>query len=192
MDDRRHFVISILSRDRVGIVADVTGVIRDLGGDLADLSQTVLCGYFTMILAARFPAGVEAAQVRERLEARGAETGEAFDVGIRVLEEELPADAAARDSGGEYVLTAVGPNRSGLVACVSSFCREHGINILDLATTLAGENYTMILLLDLSPVDDPAALRTRLEALGEEAGLSVVLQHRDIFKATHEIREYWR
>ena len=41
----KQFVISIMARDRVGIVADVATAIKNLEGNLGDLSQTVLSGY---------------------------------------------------------------------------------------------------------------------------------------------------
>jgi predicted amino acid-binding ACT domain protein len=85
------------------------------------------------------------------------------------------------------VLTAQGKNRSGLVHRISLFCCQHGINILDLATALSDDQYTMILQLDLSRVDSVDTIRTTLTQYAEEAGLSVVLQHEDIFKAVSEI-----
>ena len=39
--------------DRVGIVYSVTGALLDLGGNVLELSQTVMRGYFTIILAAK-------------------------------------------------------------------------------------------------------------------------------------------
>ena len=44
----------IMSKDRPGVIADITGAIFKLDGDLADLNQSVLCGYLTMILIATF------------------------------------------------------------------------------------------------------------------------------------------
>lgn len=43
---KRQLVISVMSKDRPGIVADITGTIFDLDGDLADLNQSVLGGIF--------------------------------------------------------------------------------------------------------------------------------------------------
>ncbi len=62
-------VISVMSRDRVGIVADVAARIAGLGGDLADLSQTTLRGFFTLIVIASFPDGVDLETVRGELAA---------------------------------------------------------------------------------------------------------------------------
>jgi glycine cleavage system transcriptional repressor len=86
-----------------------------------------------------------------------------------------------------YVLTAQGKNKSGLVHRIGLFCYQHGINILDLATTLSGDQYTMILQLDFSRVASVDTIRTNLTHYAEESGLTVVLQHEDIFKATSEI-----
>ena len=43
----QHYVISVVSRDRIGIVADVSGALAALGGDIADLRQSVLRDTFT-------------------------------------------------------------------------------------------------------------------------------------------------
>lgn len=45
---KKEIIISVLSRDRPGIVADIAGVIYNLEGDLTDLSQSVLGGFFIM------------------------------------------------------------------------------------------------------------------------------------------------
>ena len=50
----KQMIISVMSKDRTGIIADITGAIYELGGDLADLNQSVLGGYLTMILFATF------------------------------------------------------------------------------------------------------------------------------------------
>ncbi|RKX42690.1 MAG: hypothetical protein DRP64_09445, partial [Verrucomicrobia bacterium] len=54
MIDRQIMAISVMAKDRPGIVAEVTAGISALDGNLADLRESVLCGYFTMILIAGF------------------------------------------------------------------------------------------------------------------------------------------
>lgn len=180
----KQMVMSVMSKDRPGIVADITGVIYQLNGDLADLNQSVLCDYFTMILIAAFPdavtpedviAGFSHIQSHTRLEV--------------IVKEMAPPAVSAPTTGSReiYVLTAQGQNKSGLVHRIGLFCCRHGINILDLATTLNKDQYTMILQLDLSGIDSVDAIRTELTRYAEESGLTVVLQHEDIFTATSEI-----
>lgn len=173
-----------MSKDRPGIVADITEVIYQLQGDLADLNQSVLCDYFTMILIASFPDTV----IPEDVIAGFAHIQTTTKFEVAVKEMDIPIDITkARKVKEAFVLTAQGPNKSGLVHRISRFCCQHDINILDFATTLSGNVYTMILQLDMSRVDSVDAIRTSLTAYGKESGLTVVLQHEDIFKATNEI-----
>jgi ACT domain-containing protein len=43
-------VISVVGRDSVGIIAKVSAVCADCGVNILDISQSVLNGYFTMIM----------------------------------------------------------------------------------------------------------------------------------------------
>ena len=45
-----------MSIDRIGIVHEISRAISELQGNIADIRQSVLCGYFSMILLAAFPA----------------------------------------------------------------------------------------------------------------------------------------
>ncbi len=183
-DTGQQFVISITSRDRIGIVRDVSSAISELCGDIADLRQSVLCGYFTMILVAAFPAEVTAAAIRARLAAVNTPDKPALEVTVNPAEGLVADEAGALDNA--YMLTASGPDRIGFVATVSSFCAGNQINILDLSTAVADGSYIMMLLVDLSRCD-VGDIRRRLKQFGQETGFAVVLQHYDIFKATHEV-----
>jgi len=137
----RHYVITIMAADRIGLVHDVASRVSALGGDLADIRQQVLRGYLTMILYASFPAEVAPQTIRDAL---GTLPG--GDVGVAVREAAwLPPDQPAGERDDCYVLTAAGADRIGFVATVSRFCKEEGLNILDLATTVHGDRYVMIL-----------------------------------------------
>lgn len=193
---QQPYVIAVMSRDRIGIIAEVTGAISALGGDIADLRQSVLCGYFTMLLLARFPVRVseDAVETAIRAASRASLHGAAappLDVIVRPAEESA-FEAATMNSGavpGEhnYLLTARGPDRVGFVASVSAFCAANGLNILDLSTTVFQGDYVMMLLVDVSRCGDLDDLRRRLKAFGQQAGLSAVLQHEAIFRATNEV-----
>lgn len=180
----KQMVMSVMSKDRPGIVADITGVIYQLQGDLADLNQSVLCDYFTMILIASFKDSVTPEDVIAGFSHIESETR------LEVIVKEMETPMAPVSTGRAkdiYVLTAQGKNKSGLVHRIGLFCCQHGINILDLATTLSNDQYTMILQLDLSRVESVDTIRTSLTRYAVESGLTVVLQHEDIFKATSEI-----
>jgi predicted amino acid-binding ACT domain protein len=182
----QQYVISIMSRDRVGIVHDVSQSICDLNGNIADIRQSVLCGYFTMILLASFPADVSQRDIERKLAEVDARSETAIDVAVKKV------DVNSRPSGksipdNAYVLTATGPDRVGFVATVSSFCADNNINILDLSTTSAHGEYVMILITDLSKCPSIDGVRRSLQEFSKEKGLHIVLQHYNIFRAVNEI-----
>jgi glycine cleavage system transcriptional repressor len=185
---KNQFVISIMSKDRVGIVHYVATTIAQLSGNISNISQTVLRGYFTMILFAEFPTDVSVDTVRQSLSEANDEPDipSALEITIQPVPVHLPPEPTTRPVDA-YVLTASGRDRVGIVAEVSAFCVRHNLNILDLSTTVSDDTYIMILLVDLSACKDTRALHYNLAKFEQHTGLSLVLQHNDIFKATNEI-----
>ena len=180
----RSYVISVMARDRVGIIADVTMAIKGIDGNLADMSQTVLRGYFTMILIASFAEDITPSSIRAAL--KDVEGDSPFEVGVVEPHDHLPEEIpVAKDN--QYVLTAVGPDKIGLVAEVTGYLREKGINIADLATTVDRGTYTMMLLLELPEGTDVARLKRGLQVAMEHVALNMELRHHAIFRVTNEI-----
>ena len=185
-ENQQQYVISIMCRDRVGLVYEISKAIGELKGNIADLRQSVLCGYFTMILLASFPANVSKRAIERKFAEVDSKSETVIDTAVEKIEGKAPTSASLA-SENVYVLTATGSDRIGLVATVASFCARHNINILDLSTAVSDGAYVMILLIDL---DDPASIgpvRTELQQYAQENRLNVVLQHHDIFKAVNEI-----
>lgn len=181
---KKQMIISVMSKDRPGIIADVTGAIFELGGDLADLNQSILCDYLTMILIATFEDEVTPEDVIAKLSHVKSETKlnvivKKMDTPVEIAQNKIPKKT--------YIVTAQGKNKSGLVYGISSFCYQRNINILDLSTTLKDDQYTMILQLDLTNVESIIEVRENLEKYSEETGLHVMMQHYDIFRVTHEV-----
>ena len=91
------YIVTVTAADRVGIVFSVAGTLRDQGGNILELSQTVMRGYFTIILAVEFP---EAKDPR-KLAAAITERGKRFDLTVAVIEPESgPGDAGPRAASG--------------------------------------------------------------------------------------------
>jgi len=77
-------VITVLGMDRVGIIARVTACLAESNVNILDISQTILQGYFTMIMIAEIlEGGPEIPQLAARLDAVGADLG----VQVRVQHE---------------------------------------------------------------------------------------------------------
>ena len=185
MSETKEFVISMMSRDRVGIVYEVSKAISDLGGNIADVRQSVLCGYFTMILLAAFPSEISQKDIKRKLAEVDSKSETTFDVAVKLVQTDTLETFASLPEH-TYVLTAKGTDQIGLVATVSEFCSRHSINILDLSTTVSDGAYVMILLIDMSrcSIGD---VRSDLPGFMQQTGLNVVLQHHDIFRAVNEV-----
>ena len=185
-EEQEKFVVSIMSRDRIGIVYEVSRAISQLNGNIADIRQSVLCGYFTMILLASFPGGISQRDIERKLAEVDARSETAIDATVKKVEGALPGVQPGSKENA-YVLTATGADQVGFVATLTSFCVEHNINILDLSTTSSGGDYVMILLVDLRCCESIAVVRSDLQHFARIQNLRIVLQHYDIFRAVNEI-----
>lgn len=186
-DTDEMFVVSIMSKDRVGIVYEVSKAMSELSGNISDIRQSVLCGYFTMILLVSFPNEVKKRDIERKLAEIDAQSETPIDTVVKEADKE---SVMVRSSypDNTYVLTATGEDKIGFVATVSSFCVDNHINILDLSTTESNGEYIMILMMDLSKSGPVKQVRSALKQFADKSGIKMVLQHNHIFKAINEIR----
>ena len=86
------------------------------------------------------------------------------------------------------VITVIGKDRVGIIYSVSDILAKANINILDISQTIMQDIFTMIMLVDISKCEDHfAEISKSLEDLGNELGLSIRIQHEDIFNSMHRI-----
>ncbi len=91
-------------------------------------------------------------------------------------------------SKNSAVITVVGKDRVGIIAHVSRLLADSQININDISQTIMDDVFTMIMMVDLEHMTiDIKTLADHLEALGHQMGLSIRVQHSDIFDAMHRI-----
>ncbi len=86
------------------------------------------------------------------------------------------------------VVTVTGTDRRGVIAKVSGFLFEKNVNIEDVSQTILGEQFAMIMMVDGSESEvEFSALADGLEQLGKQIGMTIRLQHADIFDAMHTV-----
>ncbi|KNY28402.1 ACT domain-containing protein [Pseudobacteroides cellulosolvens] len=86
------------------------------------------------------------------------------------------------------IVTVIGKDRVGIIAGISNVLADNNVNILDINQTTLQDVFTMIMLVDISGLAiDFTKLADKLEKKGEELGLSVRIQHEDIFNSMHRI-----
>lgn len=86
------------------------------------------------------------------------------------------------------VITVIGNDTVGIIAKTSTFLADNGINILDISQTIMQDLFTMIMLVDLEKSSIGfKEISEGLERLAEEIGVTIRIQHDDIFKSMHRI-----
>ena len=79
-------IVTVIGKDKVGIIAAVCIKLAEMNVNVLDISQTILDGKFTMVMA------VDAANANvgfEELAAQLRELGEGMELSIRILREEI-------------------------------------------------------------------------------------------------------
>ena len=85
------------------------------------------------------------------------------------------------------VVTVIGKDKVGIIAPVAQKLSEHGLNIEDISQTVMQDFFTMMMMVDVTNVSDFSALAKSLEETGREIGVTIHIQHEDIFNAMHKI-----
>lgn len=86
------------------------------------------------------------------------------------------------------IITVIGKDKVGIIAGVSTVLADNNVNILDITQTTLQDVFTMIMLVDISAAAVSfSELSEKLENKGREIGLSVRIQHEDIFNSMHSI-----
>jgi len=86
------------------------------------------------------------------------------------------------------VISVLGTDRKGIIAKVSGVLYENDANILDISQTIVSGLFSMILIADIgSEACSFDALKSRLDALGDELGVQIRIQRSEIFEAMHQI-----
>ena len=138
------FAVTIVGRDRPGIVSQVTEILYNQGCNIADSSCSILGGQFAMILILGHPEYTS----RESF-------GDAFQpledadltVALRVLK---PGGEIRPEIDGDICMISVyGSDKPGIVYRVASVLGDRKVNITDLNTKLVGTEerpvYVMVL-----------------------------------------------
>ncbi|CAN5844340.1 hypothetical protein BH23PLA1_BH23PLA1_34000 [soil metagenome] len=176
-----QYIVTVTAADRVGIVHAVTGAISEQRGNILELSQTVMRGYFTLILAVEFAEARDPETLREAITTRG----DRFGMTVVVL----PAEDRAPEpvpGGDRFLLTVLGDDNPGNIYGIAGCLAKRGVNIVDLHARTDGPRFSLVMEAFLPTDLPPAEVRAELEDFGKALGLEAYVQHENIFMATSE------
>lgn len=79
-------VITVIGKDKVGIIAGVSTILADASVNILDISQTIMQGFFTMVMLTDLvSASLNLNELSDRLGDKGKEMG----VEIRIQHEDI-------------------------------------------------------------------------------------------------------
>ena len=88
----------------------------------------------------------------------------------------------------KVIVTVIGKDKPGIIAKVSTALAQNNVNIEDISQTIMQGNFTMLMQCDIEKATlTLKELKGALLTLGEEIGVSIHVQHEDIFNAMHKI-----
>lgn len=179
------YVLNVLSDNHPGIVSAVSEGIDRLAGNIDACSQTVLSGYFTLIMVVSFAEELDPQALAGEVH-KARPSGSDLQVMARPL---LPTrfQADQRDCD-RFVITVSGKDRPGVVLRFTRYLAGKDVNIVDLYGERMGEDFVMISQVEIPTGWDIGLLQADLEEMGRELDFTVRLQHENIFVATNQLR----
>lgn len=168
-----HYAVSVVGKDRPGIVAAIAEGLYHLGCNIADSSCTMLAGEFAMILIVSHPRPFSKSRLCEELRPACDRLGMFLAVSPLAMN-----DAPRQESQEEICLVSVyGADQPGIVFRVTRELAGKGINITDLTTKLIGTReepvYVMMLEASLPEGQTPEQLELLLENLKKELNVEI-------------------
>ncbi|MDE5898525.1 MAG: ACT domain-containing protein [Treponemataceae bacterium] len=86
------------------------------------------------------------------------------------------------------IITVVGSDKVGIIAKVSSFLAEHGVNIDDITQTVLSGNFVMMMMVDFDGADISIdGLRRSMDEKAAELGVEINIMNEKVFSAMHRV-----
>jgi glycine cleavage system transcriptional repressor len=161
-----RFAVTLFGADAPGIAAKITLALARQGYNLEDCSATTVRGHSAMVLMVLGPAEAEPALAT------------LLDSVARNLNVEIHVTAASEATpppGKRYAIALHGADRPGLISGVSEVFADHGVNVVDLKSSVVGEAEPLYLMRFKADIPDGAveAVQAALIATTEKLGIQI-------------------
>lgn len=176
---KTYFILSAIGKDRPGIVADVSEVIYECGGNIEDSSMGRLRNHFALLLL--FSTEREEVNKKLPLALKPLESEKNLTVFYSPItfEEAYPK---VKEQTDRFKITTSGIDHAGIVFKVCRLMADQGINIINMETRriLSAESGTPLFEMDIDievPRSIPEqSLRDDLHHLANELMIDLVLK----------------
>jgi glycine cleavage system transcriptional repressor len=181
----KQYIMTLMAVNRVGILSALTNALDDLGGNLLELSQAVMRGFFTMIVAVEFPKERDPEVIVEHIRSVCGPFG--VEISFKDPEQEMLPDRVTDGmSSDRYILTLTGPDQKGALRTVTRRLAQEGIDIFDLHAIRDDATMRISAFMELvSPLGvDVLSIVHELQSSLAAKNLVLTLQHRALLQAT--------
>ncbi len=180
-------IITVLGKDRPGIIAQITTILYHLGCNLENANQMILQNQFAGFFIVEKPSELTLDQMDQTIQDKC--LGQGLTIHINPLEGN---GSGVEDSRGEiFLITTIGPDQKGLVARFSGIIASFNANIVNLKAVFKGGSdpsaNVMSYQVCIYPEVDAPGLFRALKEKAAELNLDIRIQHKNIFDAIHKI-----
>jgi glycine cleavage system transcriptional repressor len=164
----KWYMLTLVGKDRPGIVAHVTAALYEGGANLGETSMMRLGGNFSIMMMVQFSGTTHALQ--------DLVGGVAESLGLQLHIDHI--EARLHDHRIPDVrITVYGADRAGIVAKVTGVLAEAGLDILELESDVAGTDADPIYIMNIEghAAESVSALESALEIVRAE-GIDASLQ----------------
>lgn len=181
-------LVTVAGPDRAGVVYSVAEALSKLNCNFVDMSQTTVADQFSSIMIVNKPKDISKEKVHSEIvkifEKRG------FNMWVDVLD--YQAGSVFHTDGEPFVVTVDGKNGKGLLKAFTRIFFEGKINIDNFRSinqdSFDGVEKVLLVFEITVPFDiDRRALHKTLSDIAKEQGVSLSMQHRQIFEAIHRV-----
>ena len=187
MNKPDKLIITILGKDRPGIIAATATSLYNLDCNLENVNQVILQNQFSGIFIVLPPPELTLEAVKTTLERDLAGKG----LHIHVNLADMTLNDGEKDSGEDFIFTTIGPDQKGLVSKFTTIIATANVNVKNLRAVFKGgdnpEANIMVYEVSLTSDIDQQALFSTLRNKAAELGLDISIQHKNIFQAINKI-----
>jgi len=173
----KTYIMTAFSKDRPGIVADLTEVIYENGGNLEDSTMTSMMDEFALILL--FTGSSEIFDQRISSECRRLEKDKGITAFVREVQ---TSPQKTEDRLTRKTINVEGVDQAGIVYKISRFLADRDVNIENLTSRrlISPESgtaiYTMEIRVQVPETLSISQLEDGLSTVGETLNLDIVIE----------------
>jgi glycine cleavage system transcriptional repressor len=161
------YILTFVSTDKIGIVAQVTKVLFEKGFNILDSSSTRLGSVFSMILFVEHKNLFEIEEIKKWFK----------ELTVSVF---IADPQNADDDCDSYLVSVYGSDKPGIVYNVAKVLSDEGINIIQLETA-KGEVYVIVLEVCVKKNADDC-WKDKLKIKAKEIGTDISVRKLEVFE----------